>query len=124
METASFRLYSKVNKALKIQILACVDDIYTRALKAKYVAYGNLSLLEVITHLKSNYYNITPADLKDNPACMKYVYNINQPFETVITYIENSVDFTDSGRSPFTPNQVATTNYELIFSTTYFTNSC
>ena len=88
METASFRLYSKVNKALKIQILACVDDIYTRALKAKYVAYGNLSLLEVITHLKSNYYNITPAYLKENFAQMTSTYGVNQLSKMVIDQIE------------------------------------
>ena len=42
-------MHNNVDKVLKLQILAIVVGIYTRFLKAKYVAYGNLSCLEVIT---------------------------------------------------------------------------
>ena len=58
-----------------------------RILKAKYISYGNLSCLEVITHLDSNYYKITPAYLKESSACMTSAYNVNQPFETIINQI-------------------------------------
>ena len=35
-----------------------------------------------------------------------------------------TVDFTDARRVPFAPGQVATTAYDLVFSTGYFTDSC
>ena len=55
-----------------------------RALKAKYASYGNLSCLDVTTHLKSNYYKITPATLKNNTSRMTSAYDSNQPFDTII----------------------------------------
>ena len=47
-ETHLFRLHRNVNKALKLQILACIYDIYKCALKAEYAAYQNLSNLKVL----------------------------------------------------------------------------
>ena len=63
-------MHSNVNKDPKIQILVCIDDIYTHTLKEKYTAYRKLSCFEVITHLKNNYYKINPASLKENAAHM------------------------------------------------------
>ena len=77
-DTASFRLHSNADKALNLKILAYVDNIYLRALKAKYVTYGNLSCLDVITSLNSTYYKIPPAALKDNSAHMTSAYYVSQ----------------------------------------------
>ena len=55
-----------------------LDNIYLRALKAKYVTYGNLSCLDVITSLNSTYYKIPPAALKDNSAHMTSAYYVSQ----------------------------------------------
>ena len=96
-------MHSNFYKALKIQMIARVDSIHKHALKAKYAAYGKLSCLKVITHLNSNCYEITPAYLKENTACMKSAYDVNQPFETVIDHIEMAVDFANNRRVPFTP---------------------
>ena len=78
----------------------------------------------MITHLQSNYYKITPASIKEKSARMTYVYDVNQPFKTAIDQIETAVNFSNSGRVPLTPEQVATTAYDLILPTGYFTNSC
>ena len=62
-----FTLYTELNslcqnihKALKQHILGTMEDIYVRSLKEKYVGYGNLTCLEVIDHLKANYYHFPP----------------------------------------------------------------
>ena len=123
-ETALFARHNNVYKALKLQILAREEKICMCALKAKYVAYGNLSCLEVITHLKRNYYKTTPTSLKEKSSCMTYVYDANQPLKTIINQIKTVVNFSDTGRVPYTPKHVSTTAYDLIFSTGYFTNSC
>ena len=49
-------------------------------LNAKHVAYGNLICIEVITHLKSKYYKIKPAALKENASCMNSMYDVNEQF--------------------------------------------
>ena len=92
-----------MSKALKLHILVNIDEIYARALKAKYLAYWNLSFLEVITNLKSNYHKITPVVIKENATCMTFAYNVNQSFEMVIGQIEMAVNFSDAGRVPYTP---------------------
>ena len=113
-----------MDKELKLQILVSQDNIDTHALKAEYVAYGNLGFLGVITHLKSNYYKISPVSLKDNAACITAAYDINQSFGTIFDQIEMSVDFSGTRKVTYTPYQVATTAYDLIFSIRYFTDAC
>ena len=88
------------------------------------MAYGNLSCLEVITHLKNNNYKITPSALNDNSAWTTSAYDMNQPFETVVNQIETDFDFVDSGTVYCTPEQVAPTTYDQLFSTGYFINFC
>ena len=117
-------MHSNTYKSPKLHILACVDNIYTRALKAKHVAYRNLIFLKLITRLKSNYYKITLAYLKDNTTRMTSLYDVNQPFEKFIAQIETAINVAGTRRVPFDPEQVATTPYDLIFSTGYFDDSC
>ena len=54
---------------------------------------------------------------------MTSVYNVNKPFEKSIDQIETAVDFSDAVKVLYTPEQVATTAYDLIFSTGYFPNT-
>ena len=88
-----FSLHNNMDKALKLQILESVDNIYTRSSKKKYLVYINLSCLKVTNHLKSNKKNITPASLKENPPRMTVVYDVNQPFKTITNQIETAVNF-------------------------------
>ena len=88
------------------------------------MTYRNLICLELITHLKSKYNKITLSALRENNTRMTYAYNVNQTFEMVINQIKTSVNFANTERVPYTPKQVATTTYVLIFSIGYFTDSC
>ena len=87
------------------------------------MAYRNLICLALITHFKSNYYNITPSALKENAACTTSTYDMNQPSKTVIDQTETDVNLADARRVPYTSEQVAITTYDLISSIIYFTNS-
>ena len=113
-----------MDKTLKQQLLGAVEDIYVRSLKEKYVGYRNLTCLEVIDHLKMNYYKITPAELKLNTVQMNVTHNINDPFESIIEKIETDVDFVDAGKITYTPEKVVTTAYDPIFAMGYFTDVC
>ena len=105
-DTNLFDLHRNVNKYLKFQILASVDNIYMRTLNAKYIAYRNLSFLEANNHLNSYYYNITPVALKENTTLMNSAYEVNQPLKMVIDQIEMSINFTNVKRVPYTPRAV------------------
>ena len=54
----------------------------------------------MIDHLKANYYNITPADLKVNTKSMNFPHNINKLFKRVIDQIETAIGFADDGKVP------------------------
>ena len=81
LKTELYMLLQNMDKSLKQQLLGVVEDIYIRSLKEKYVGHGNLTCLEMIDHLKANYYKITLADLKLDTAHMNAPHNINKPFE-------------------------------------------
>ena len=117
-----FSLHNNVDTALKLQILAIVDNFYIRAFKKKYVEYGNLRCLGISTNLKSNYYRINPTSLKHNSAHTNAVYDVNQPFSNIINKIDMDVNFSNARKVTYTPEQVAITAYNLIFSTGYFTD--
>ena len=57
-------------------------------------------------------------------AQMNASQNINQPFESIIEQIETAIEFADTRRVPYTPEQAEKTAYNLILVTGYFTNAC
>ena len=124
LDTELYLLLHNMEKALKQHLLGAVDNIYIKALKDNYVGYRNLTFLEVVDHLKSNYYKIAPADLKLNTARMNAPHNINEPFESIIENIETAVDNSGAGKFVYTPEKVVTMAYNLIFATVYFANVC
>ena len=74
-----FKEYDSTDKALKKLLINAVDDIFLRAIRARYVGYANITTRQMITHLYMTYVNITPAKLIDNNAHLKTAYNVNQP---------------------------------------------
>ena len=71
----------------------------------------------MIYNLTSNYYKTPPADLKLNMTKMNAPHNTKKPFETIIDQIKTAVHFSGAGKVPYTPEQVMTTSYDLIFVT-------
>ena len=124
LDTELYLFLRNMDKALKQHLMGEVEDIYVRACKEKYIGYRNLTCLELIDHLKANYYKITPIYLKLNTARMNAPQTINEPFDSIIKKIEMAVDFADAGKVPYTPEKVVTTEYDLIFTIGYFTDVC
>ena len=52
--------FQLVSNALKKQLLAAVDDIFLCSLKQPYIGYGNVTVLDLLTHLYSTYAQISP----------------------------------------------------------------
>ena len=49
--TKLFKHYDAVDKALKQQLLGCVDYMFVRALRNRYIGYANVITFEILTHL-------------------------------------------------------------------------
>jgi hypothetical protein len=58
-----FKTYHKVDQALCNQIIAAVPDIYIRALKLATTGFRNVTSLQLLMHLWSNYGTITQKEL-------------------------------------------------------------
>jgi len=92
-----------VDKALKLLLIAAVDEAYIRSLHHKYVGFANVTTLQIITHFYDTYERITANDLKENDKNLHLAYDSNSPFKNLIDQIENAVDYASAEKSPYTP---------------------
>jgi hypothetical protein len=123
-ETDLFKQYDLADKALKQLLLGAVDDMFVRSLATKYIGYLNVTTRQILTHLYGQYARISAADLQDNDVSFKPAYDPNLPIETLFDQVENAVDFAAAGNTPYSPEQVVATAYQLIFATGLFPDDC
>lgn len=125
-DTASevYATYRMVGNALKKQLLAAVDDIFICSLKQPYIGYGNVTVLQLLTHLFSTYAQISPGDLALNETRMKADYDPNLPIEKLFVQIEDAVAYADHGNDPIPAVTVTNRAYTLIFATGIFADDC
>jgi len=123
----NFAIYADfiaVGNALKKQLLAAVNDIYLCTLKMPYIGYGNVTVLQLLTHLYSTYAKISPGDLEANDKRMKAAYDPNLPIEFLFKQIEDAVAYADHGQAPISKVQVTNRAINLITNTGLFTDEC
>jgi hypothetical protein len=103
------RLYEEhaiINRALKQQIIDALDLKYIAALKNRITGFANTSASDLINHLKRNYMKIQPSQIADNDALIKKAWDVNEPFEVLITQIEDAMAFADAAQTPYTAAQI------------------
>lgn len=122
--TRIWREFQATDKSLKQLLLGAVDDIYTSSLKHRVTGYANVSTRQLIAHLYTKYGNITAGDLEANEHRMKAPFDPNEPIEALYSQIEEAIDFADAASTPYTPNQVLTTAYNLVFKTGLYSDTC
>ena len=88
------------------------------------MGYANITTLQMLTHLYTTYANITPTKLIKNNARLKKAYDVNQPIKRLFEKIEDAVEYADAGHNPYTPLQVVTNAFQLVFQTCMFVQDC
>jgi hypothetical protein len=53
-----------------------------------------------------------------------YPSKINLPIKTLFQQIENTIDYASAGNTPYTPAQVLTIAYQILFQTGLFADNC
>jgi hypothetical protein len=122
--TALFQQYDTADKALKQLLLGAVDEMFVRCLQTKYIGYLNVSTRTILDHLYAQYARISSADILANDITFKTAYDPNMPIETLFDQIENGIDFAAAGLTPYTPEQVVTNAYQLVYATGMFLDDC
>ena len=119
-----FAEYTATDKALKTLLLSAIDETYVRALRDRYIGYANVTTLTLITHLYTAYARISQGDLDLNHDRLRTPWDPNQPFETVISQVEDAVEYAAAGNTPYSPAQVVTHAYNLVNNTGLFADDC
>jgi hypothetical protein len=119
-----WRQYNNVNAALKQQLISAISNIYIRTLQDRHTGFANVSTRELIEHLLRTYGNITPTDLAENDLRFKAAYDPAEPIETLYSQLEDAMDYADAGANAYTPNQVVSNAYTLVFNTGMFPEAC
>ena len=68
----------------------------------------------MLQHLYNTYGKITKDLIERNRKEMNIPYNVTLPIETLFAQIEDSVDFVDAARSPYSQAQILNTAFLLV----------
>jgi hypothetical protein len=120
----AFKKYMDVCNAISAIIIEVIDPMYLATLRLPYVGLGTRTPLQILAHLYTNYAKITPADLEANNRAMKTPCDVNQPIEVMYQQIEEAIEFASAGQTPYSPEQVLSIAYQLVFRTGIFTDDC
>ena len=116
--------YKNVNDAIKNQLIGAIEPMFIRGLRNQHVGFLNQSIQNILQYLFRNYGQITPIDLEANEKRMKADWNPNDPIDTLVNQIEDAIEFADDAGQPFSPAQILTTAYTLVFKTGMFNEDC
>ena len=119
-ESRIFHEFNNTDKALKQLLLGAVDDMFTRALKNRFIGYANVTTKALLTHLFTTYGKISGNDLRLNTAKMNTPYDVNLPIEVLFDQVEDGMEYADAGMHPFTPQQIVMTGQQLLQETGMF----
>lgn len=123
-EMATFRLCTNIDGALKQQLLAAINHQYISTLTNPLTGFGRVTTLHLITHLRDTYGSIEPHQLIANHHKMLLPFDVNDPFESFISCIEETVAFATAGKDPYTTQTVLTTAFHAIQSNNSLPEAC
>jgi hypothetical protein len=120
----ALKKYMDVCNAISALIIEGIDPMYLATLRLPYVGMGTRTPLQILAHLYTNYAKITTADLEANDRAMKQPCDVNQPIEVMYQQIEDAIEFAAAGQTPYSPEQVLSIAYQLVFRTGIFADDC
>jgi hypothetical protein len=119
-----YRICNNVQNALKQQLLGAIDDMYVRTLRNTHTGYAGVSVLQILDHLYRTYGRLTPMAMTDNDKSFRAAYNPAEPFEMLIQQIEEAQIFASAGGQAYSPAQIVSNAYTIIFNTGMFIEAC
>ena len=106
------------------QLSSAIKPIYLRAIHNRHTGLNHISIRNILAHLFTAYGQITDHEYHENDTKFKKDWDTSLPFETVIDQIENCIDFADAANKPYTPEQVISNAYTIVFNTGLFNQDC
>ena len=119
-----WREYNITSSALKQLLLKAFDEMYFKGIRDRHVGYNNVTLLQMIQHLYTNYGVITPSDLADNDARMRETFDATKPVEELFQQIEDAVEYAEAAEAPYNDTQIVSRAYLLLLNTGMYNQAC
>jgi hypothetical protein len=119
-----FLEYRETDKALVKMLIAATPLQYIKALEHPEIGYTNLTCLQILTHLYTEYGNISLHDMDDNQQRMNADWNPPTPIEDLFSQLDHGVLFALAAGEPIVDRQVARMGYNIVTRTGQFTEAC
>jgi uncharacterized phage-associated protein len=101
-----WRSYDNMVKALRKQLVSTFDEVYLSPIKDRITGFNNVSINDILVHLMTEYGNIGPQEIAANEVKMIAPWDGVVPFESIMTRIDECVDFAVHAKAPYTNEQV------------------
>ena len=101
-----------------------MNEMYYRTLRNRHTGYAIVKTRDIITHMYTEYGNITPQDLQENDTNMKISFDVSLPIKTLYNQIKDTVELADARQTPYSAPQVVAIAYSLVFATGKLTEAC
>ena len=116
----AYDVYCDVNLALKKQLLAACPDLFLEAMKQPRIGYGGRTILQLLTHLRTNYSKIEQSQLVENEKLMKTPWHTTEPIEKLFSQLKNTFAIAQAGNAGTTEITVVRIGYQIIMDTGMF----
>ena len=119
-----FKLYHDVDKALRNQLIAATPAVYLQDLRDPNLGFASTTCLELITHLRETYGEISQEDLDANQLRMNAKWHPPVPIEVLFEQLRAGAAFALEGGDMLPPASVVRLGYSLILQTGLFDQAC
>jgi hypothetical protein len=100
IDLAAWKLHHDTEKKLLQQLLAAVDNIFTKALKNNLWGYARTTTLALLTHLAGTYGKISPEDMIANRVQLNHPWTPPDDIENHFDNINTCIEFAEAGGDP------------------------
>ncbi len=124
VETNTYNVYLNTQTHLRNQIISSVPDKYICKLKHKITQYSNVTPLQLLTHLRTTYGQVTSDDLTANFNRMTAPWNPPTPIEVLFEQLKEGQEFANEGKETIQDSQLMRLAYDNIKATGLFNEQC
>jgi hypothetical protein len=119
-----FAQWHNVDSVLRNFLIAAVPGIFLATMKKPVTGFGNVTCLELLSHLHNNYGNITEQELETNVLRMWAQWNPPTAIESLFVQIEDGVAFTAEGLDEPTKPTILRWAYDIVAKTGRYDIAC
>ena len=119
-----YTIFHSTEKALKTQLISACPNIFLQELFDDDVSYGNVTTLDIRTHLWLNHGAVTQTALDDNLERMKKPWHPTTPIQVLFDQLQSTEKFAIAAGVGFGETNMVHTGYNAIKQTNLFDTAC